>query len=282
MKTNTKIGLVIVFIALFGSCSSCDKLEDFDFVELTDEDALYFESAQDSLEFGLLGKGATWKMWKDLHKECMKSQWLRKGRYFGISNTLKLGTITDNKFKEVYNTLDNILSDDEFNHIIDEGAAQPCNYIRKVSFDFDSELDIDVKGQNQELSLFIDNAKNTNVQINGWQQQNLNTDRLVQIMTSEEAKNDENKKLYAKRLMEKNNRLLSTVVKINGFTSIIQSTKKISADLKLKLEEGTIKAPIGNTGINVSFKYVDSLTIKTETDTDFYVFGRYLKTKKRN
>jgi len=104
---------------------------------------------------------------------------------------------------------------------------------------------------------------------------------LVQILTSDEAENDSNKQLYAQRLMEKNNRLLSTVVKVNGFTSIIQSEKEISSDLKAKLDEGTIKAPIGNTGINVSFKYVDSLTVKIETDTDFYVFGRYLKTKKR-
>nr|WP_298789731.1 hypothetical protein [uncultured Allomuricauda sp.] len=281
MKNYLKIGFILILIVCIGSCSGCDKLEDFDFIELTEDDAASFEVHQDSLEFGILGKGATWKMWKDLHKECMKNKWLSRNRYFGISNTLKLGTITDKKFKEVYNTLDDILTEDEMKYVIDEGAAQPCDYIRKVSFDFDSEFDIDVKGQNQELSLFIDNAKNTNVQINGWQQQNLSTDRLVQIMTSTEAKNDENKKLYAKRLMEKNNRLLSTVVKINGFTSVIQSTKEISSDLKIELEKGTIKAPIGNTGINVSFKYVDSLTIKIETDTDFYVFGRYLKTKKR-
>lgn len=80
--------------------------------------------------------------------------------------------------------------------------------------------------------------------------------------------------------MKKDSRLLSTVVKINGFTSVIQSSKKISSDLKLKLEANQIISSIGNTGINVNFQYVDSLTIKTTTNTSFYVFGRYLKSKK--
>ncbi|WP_159019855.1 hypothetical protein [Algibacter sp. L3A6] len=277
---KTPISLLLLFLVTIVLTGCNDNLKNYEFIELNEDDISNFETKKDSLKFIELGKGSTWKMWKDLHKECMKNQWLNKSRYFGVSNTLKLGTITDRHFKEVYNTLDGLLTQNEMDYVIDEGAAQTCDYIRKVSFDFESELDVNVKGQNQELSLFIDNSTNTNVQINGWQQQNLNTDRLVQVMEADSAKNNKNKQLYAKRLKEENNRLLSTVVKINGFTSIIQSSKKISTDLKLKLDEGLINASIGNTGINVNFTYVDSLTIKTTTNTSFYVFGRYLKTKK--
>lgn len=269
----------VLFIGIMNTGCK-DNLKDYTFVELDDQDTTFFDSESDSLKLLGLGKGPTWKMWKDLHKGCMKNEWLDKSRYFGVSNTLKLGTITDKKFKQVYNSFDGILSNSELKYIIDEGAAQPCEYIREVSFDLESELNMEVSGQNQELGLFLDNKTNTNVQINGWQQQNIKTDRLIEVLNADTAKNNSKKKLYAKRLKEKDSRLLSTVVKINGFTSVIQSTKEISSELKLKLEQGQISSVIGNTGINVSFVYVDSLTIKTSTNTSFYVFGRYLKSKK--
>lgn len=279
MKTNLALPTIVILIVF--AISGCkDELKMYEFVELDDQDTTYF--ATDSLQtLGLFGKGPTWKMWKNLHKGCMKNQWLGRSRYFGVSNTLKLGTITDKKFKQVYNSLDGILTPTELEYVIDEGAAQPCDYIRKVSFDLESELNMEVGGQNQELGLFLENKKNTNVQINGWQQQNINTDRLVAILEDDSAKNNSDKQLYAKRLKNADSRLLSTVVKINGFTSVINSTNKISADLKLKLDQGTISASIGNTGINVNFEYVDSLTIKTTTNTSFYVFGRYLKSRKK-
>lgn len=279
MKTIFKLmaGALLIIVMTTG-CK--DSLNKYTFVELEYQDTTFYDSETDSLKLLGLGKGPTWKMWKDLHKGCMKNEWLGKSRYFGVSNTLKLGTITDKKFKQVYNSFDGIFSSSEIEYIVDEGAAQPCEYIRKVSFDLESELNMEVSGQNQELGFFLDNKTNTNVQINGWQQQNINTDRLTEILDADTAKNNSKKKLYAKRLKEKDSRLLSTVVKINGFTSVIQSTKKISSELKLKLEQGQISSVIGNTGINVSFNYVDSLTIKTSTNTSFYVFGRYLKSKK--
>ena len=279
MKTIFKLMAGVLFIGIMNTGCK-DNLKDYTFVELDDQDTTFFDSESDSLKLLGLGKGPTWKMWKDLHKGCMKNEWLDKSRYFGVSNTLKLGTITDKKFKQVYNSFDGILSNSELKYIIDEGAAQPCEYIREVSFDLESELNMEVSGQNQELGLFLDNKTNTNVQINGWQQQNIKTDRLIEVLNADTAKNNSKKKLYAKRLKEKDSRLLSTVVKINGFTSVIQSTKEISSELKLKLEQGQISSVIGNTGINVSFVYVDSLTIKTSTNTSFYVFGRYLKSKK--
>ncbi|TNE54322.1 MAG: hypothetical protein EP338_07870 [Bacteroidetes bacterium] len=279
MKTTLKLVLsIFLFAVLISGCK--DGIQDYTFVELDDSDTTYFNQESDSLKLFGLGKGPTWRMWKDLHKGCMKNEWLAKSKYFGVSNTLKLGTITDKKFEQVYNSFDGIFTDDQIAYIIDEGAAQPCDYIRKISFDLESELDMEVGGQNQELSLFLDNKTNTNVQINGWQQQNVNTDRLIEVLNSDESKEDPKLQRYAKRLMEKDSRLLSTVVKINGFTSVIQSTKKISSDLKLKLEANQISSLIGNTGINVNFQYVDSLTIKTTTNTSFYVFGRYLKSKK--
>jgi len=281
MKKITQILPAFIVALILYSCGG-DGLGKYEFVELDSQDTTEFYTETDTtLELFGIGKGPTWKMWKDLHKGCMKNQWLKRSRYFGVANTLKLGTITDKKFKEVYNTLDDILTKDELDYVIDEGAAQPCEYIRKVSFDLESELNMSISGQNQELGLFLESKKNTNVQINGWQQQNLITDRLIQVLEADSAKENSNKQLYSKRLKEKNNRLLSTVVKINGFTSEIESIKKISPELKLKLDSGLVSGVIGNTGIDVSFTYVDSLTIKTTTNTSFYVFGRYLKTKKQ-
>jgi hypothetical protein len=279
MKTTFKLGLsAFLIIIMISGCK--DGIKDYTFVELDDKDTTFLNQDSDSLKIFGLGKGPTWRMWRDLHKGCMKNEWLGKSKYFGVSNTLKLGTITDKKFEQVYNSFDGIFTDKQIDYIIDEGAAQPCDYIRKVSFDLESELDMQIGGQNQELGFFLDNKTNTNVQINGWQQQNINTDRLIEILNSDESKKDPKLKRYAKRLMQKDSRLLSTVVKINGFTSVIQSSKKISSDLKLKLEADQISSTIGNTGINVNFQYVDSLTIKTTTNTSFYVFGRYLKSKK--
>jgi len=101
----TLLSLSIIITLLFSACDSSINSKDYQLVEVTsgEIDSAYMDI--DSIPNSLLGtisKGETWKMWQNLHKECLKSEWLKRPFYFGVTNTLALGTVTDKKYKAVY------------------------------------------------------------------------------------------------------------------------------------------------------------------------------------
>lgn len=276
MKKLTTTSLVALTIFIFFSCHKDPKNYTLEDVSSTEIDSFYIENDTSKNKLVPFAKGETWKMWEDLHLQCMKSEWIRNPFYFGVTNTMKLGTISDKRYKTAFNAFEGVFSDAEIDSLIDKGSPASCAYIQSISFNLKAELKMQFQGESQELSAIFQTGKDRNIKLDGWQVQNLYTDRL-------KAKLEQSKspavRAYSDRLFDRKSRLLNKVVKVNGFTSEIKSEKLISADLKLKLEEGVI-GKIGNTGLDVKVEYKDSLTIRIVSLSDFYVFGTWIKPKR--
>ena len=84
---------------------------------------------------------------------------------------------------------------------------------------------------------------------------------------------------YLEWLTEKGNLLVTSVIRIKGFSMDIEMKTQIDADLKAKLKQGII-GKLGNSDIQVKFKYDSDTKIKMVSENDFYVFGRISKVAK--
>ena len=245
-----------------------------------------FESAE-SPAFEVLGRGTTWRTWQKLHRACMKSKWLKSPNYLGASNTMNLGAIVDQT-----NTLQRIIdtttfSKQEIASMFNYGAYANCGYSQEVNFGLDvfiqSQINLSEELEaaiSKELSTAIKTSKNSQVQVGGWRVNNLIEQNLLDILM--DAKPDETGKIrYYRTLRRGDNKILTKVIEIQGFTSEIILDRDISAGLEAKLKEG-ISASIGDSGMNTKLHYNKKRAITVNSDKTFYVFGEFKKTRSVN
>ncbi|MGJ1501357.1 hypothetical protein [Sphingobacterium multivorum] len=268
---------------LTSSCNSGNQKKEyivFESIGETNVDTTHYEGAL------VLGKGATEKMWDKIYKECMKTDAWKDAYYFGPTNTISLGSITDKKHESIIRTIDTtVFTPAEINRMIKPGVPATCDYFQELNMDINalinSEISISTPGSsdiNAELKTAITNDKKTAVRIDGWQKDELLTGVLSDILNET---TDPRKLKYKKDLLAESNLILVRVAKINGFTSKITTSTNISAGLEAKLREGVI-AKVGNTGAEAKFEYENRTTILVTCKNEFYVYGQYMKAKKVN
>ena len=285
MKTKRDFIVLAVSAILFlWACTSCHKKKeyvDFEMVTQNDVDTSHYKG----FDF-IAGKGEVWKLWDKVFKACMKSEIFNDPYYFGMTNTIDLGAITDKKHESVIRLIDtNIFTQSEINRMMKTGSPASCEYVQQLTMSLNvflnSEFSVTSPGAsdiNAELNLAISTAKNGTMKIDGWQKDELITGVLGDIL---DETTDPKKIKFKKDLLTEGNLILVRGAKINGFSSEITTQNEISAGLEAKLRQG-ILANIGNTGAQAKFEFVNKTTISVLSSGEFYIFGQYMKGKKVN
>lgn len=229
-------------------------------------------------KFPTLFKGAVWKTWDRLHNACIKNTFFKNPTYLGISSTVDLGSVYNKSGSILEWDFNKLFSEEERKQIINYGQPQNCTYSEKLTVDFDAFIasEIPNAGVEGELSAAIKSSKDISVKIDNWQIDNLIKNELLALVN---ASNDPKVKLYKEQLSENNHILVSQVCRINGFSTVINLEKDISASLEAELKNEIIQR-IGNTEAKVKFGYASSKQIKVTSQGSFIVFVEFVKTKK--
>ena len=284
----------VCLVFLFTSCDKCNpksnKAATFKLVDM-ETDTFKFDSIDNIFQkedknFLLLSKGATWKTWKKLHKGCMKSEWLKHPFYFGVTNTINLGSIIDEELG-LQRLLDqsNGFTADELKEIFKPGEFAQCDYSQDLTmsiktfiqsdFDFTSDGQSDVGA---ELDAAISNSRNTKVKIDYWRLNSLHEGKLIDII-SDAPSTDLQKQRFFEDLLKNKNRIISKVIEIKGFSALIILDTDVSSTLEMKLKEGIV-AGLGTTQGKLEFKLKNKRTIEAKSSGNFYVFSELKQGKK--
>lgn len=287
MKTLSIISLVLFTTVLY----SCN-VRDSDKTRQQEKDSIVFNNLDtfkvDSLNQFLTrmtdssgthgidklgGKGKTWRLWRALHKDCQNDDVAKDKIYFGVSNTLGIGTIVeispDGKIMPDFKLLKEKLTTDQIKLVYNDGAAALCSFDRKtkVGTEFIAQSQFNT-ASNADLNAAITNSKDITAKMDSWQINNLMKGGLSTILANP---NEEHLKDYKKRLAGANRYVIANEILVNGFSATITTKTTISVDLKVKLQAGLVQN-VGDTAAQVKFSYVDDTTIKMTTVGKFIVF----------
>lgn len=225
------------------------------------------------------GKGKLWKLWQKLHKNCQNSEITKGMIYFGVSNTLGLGTIVqydkgNKKYIPDFPMLPEKFTDEQKKLVFNVGAKAACQFEQqtKVNSEFLAKSNMS-NTANGELSGMISNSRSIDAKIDSWQQNILFPSGLNGVLSS-----DTNSyfKQYLATSKKENRYIVNKEILIHGFSAIIHTTSKIQGQLKADLEKG-ITEKIGDTEAQVKFSYVNETTIKVTTLGSFVVFVELYK-----
>lgn len=299
MKNFINITLILFLLFAVSACQQLKPEEGFEFSELSEDELseipdfalLSFKPEAELTEFPeitvqshrpkllLVRKGETWKLWKNIFRDCIKSEIFRKPVYLGTTNTLGLGTILDQNLQSACTTLKKGgFTDDEIKKIINEGAPASGQYKLKVDKNINLILGTEsIDAVDVELSFILNKSKYFTVEIDEYKVDNLLTENLNQIIMA----SPENKPVYSSCLSKKGSKIMVNVVKISQFSALIESDKEISAGLKARLKdlENPIEADLKNGG-RIGFRYVSDKTIEILNKGDFFAFGHFKKAEK--
>ncbi len=292
MKKFTKVIVVFLIVGLF--MTSCKKLEikeeafnEADTVKFDKKDRYYepYDTGTKAQAFDFklhLFKGSTWRMWRKIHKECMQAQWIPNSYYFGVSNTIGLGAII-NKDDGLERRLEDALTTTEVPTVLNYGNWTTCNYSQELTINLNTFLQADFAftdrtspDLNTELAVAIVKASSTQVKIDSWRVNNLVEGPLKDLI---KGSSDPKKQAYLNDLTSDNNRIVMKEIEVKGFTSLVQLSTDMSANLEAKLKQGVI-AKIGNSGFEAEFKFINRREIEVKSGGNFRPFGVKMKGEK--
>jgi len=218
-------------------------------------------------------RGKTYKLWRKLHKDCQSNDVSRDMVYFGVSNTLGVGTIVtiteDGRLIPDFPLLREKFDTSQARLIYNEGAEATC------TFDQSTKVDVEFNAQSQfntngfaDLNAALGSARNITAKMDSWQINNLLVGGLAEVL-----KDTSNAyfKSYRNRLNGPKRYIVITEIVVNGFSENISTRTQISAGLKAQLDAGMIQN-VGQTAAKVKFSYVNETTIKMTTVGKFNVF----------
>jgi hypothetical protein len=180
------------------------------------------------------GKGKIWRLWQKLHKNCHRSVIAEGMLYFGVTNTLGLGTIlnidsTTGKINADYPMIIDSFSTGDRKLAFNFGSPADCEFDKEVNISAEflvkskicSAIDVDLQAQ-------IDYSKKISAKIDSWQINNLYLGGFAEVIS------DTSKKYfssYKKRLKMGNKYVITKEIQINGFSTTITTKNKIGAEL---------------------------------------------------
>lgn len=220
------------------------------------------------------------KYWGRVMKHCMQSLLLKKkdADYLGPSNTLGLGTVTDENRDATYRVVDtSVFTAAELDKIIKPGNSTSCQYEIKSSLDVEALLNAKIKVKTDDdfslgLSTAIKNRKNVNFNIDSWQKDELILGALSDALRDV---SNPNKKAFKEDLLKPGRIIMSRLIRVKGFSADIELSTNISPDLKAKLNSGAI-ANLGDADAVVKVSIVNDRTIRLKSSNDFFIFGKFV------
>jgi len=224
-------------------------------------------------------KGKLWKLWEQLHRNCQNNEMTKGMTYLGVSNTLGTGTIlnydnTNKRYNASFPMLKEKFTADQQKLIFNDGTSSACSFDQKTKISSDFLLKSKIIGTgNVDLNTAIESAKDIQSKIESWRQNVLFIDAFVPLINRMQ---DQFSKDYVAASKLPDRYIIVTEIQIEGFSAIINTQKKISAELKAELEKG-ISEKIGETTAKVTYSYIGEKSIKATTTGSFIVFGALSK-----
>ncbi|MDJ1470346.1 hypothetical protein [Xanthocytophaga flava] len=275
--------LLVTFCLLIMGCPG-PKKDDLNFKEVTLAEIDTTEVTDTSLLAAKNVSGYAAKYWGRVMKHCMQSLLLKKkdADYLGPSNTLGLGTITDENLDITYRLVDgNTFSDAELNKIIKLGASTLCQF--EISSDIDIEAIMNTKlsiKSDDDLSLglgtAIKNRRKVNFNVESWQKDELIAGELRDALADE---SNPKKKAFKEDLLKEGRIIMTRLIRVKGFSADIELKNDIPAELKAKLSSEVI-ANLGNADATVKVSVVNNKTIRLKSTDDFFIYGKFVKAEK--
>jgi hypothetical protein len=278
MKKNQFVFPAVVLISLL-LLSNCSKKPDIKFVELNlaEIDTTTIDNSDPLAAKNVRGYAA--RYWGRVMNHCIQSL-LLKGKdadYLGPSNLLDLGTITDKRLDLTYRILDsNVFSKDELKKIIRYGAPTTCAYEISSNINIESLMNarIGIKADDDlslDLGNVIKNSKNVSYNVSSWQKDEIIVGNLMDALRDTESPK---KKGFKEDLLKEGRLIMTSAIRVKGFSADIELNNDISSYLKAKLSPGVV-ANLGNADATVKVSVVNSKVIRLQSTDDFIVYGKF-------
>ena len=264
--------------------SNCSKKADMKFtdVDLAQIDTTAVEDTSALAAKNVSGYAA--KYWGKVMKHCMQSLLLKKKEadYLGPSNSLGLGTVTDENLDVTYRVVDeNIFTKEELSKIIRLGKPTSCQYEISSNVDVEAMMNAKISVKSDDdlslgLGTAIKNRKKVSFNVESWQKDELIAGDLMDALKDE---TNPQKKAFKEDLLKEGRIIMTRLIRVKGFSADIELGNDISADLQAKLSSGAI-ANLGSADATVKVSVINSKTIRLKSTDDFFIFGKFVKAEK--
>lgn len=272
----------VVLISLL--LSNCSQKADMKFtdVDLAQIDTTAVEDTSALAAKNVSGYAA--KYWGKVMKHCMQSLLLKKKEadYLGPSNSLGLGTVTDENLDVTYRVVDeNIFTKEELSKIIRLGKPTSCQYEISSNVDVEAMMNAKISVKSDDdlslgLGTAIKNRKKVSFNVESWQKDELIAGDLMDALKDE---TNPQKKAFKEDLLKEGRIIMTRLIRVKGFSADIELGNDISADLQAKLSSGAI-ANLGSADATVKVSVINSKTIRLKSTDDFFIFGKFVKAEK--
>jgi hypothetical protein len=262
---------VVLILGPFRSTSQEQvfKTREFDF-SLQDAPEIY-NSANFLAAYNTYSSKEPWML---VHWSCLKNDIHKNPRFFGVGNTLSVGTIWQKDYASTRTTIDSLhISNEEMRRFIKRGEPSTCNVWREVNVSPSVFLNVSptyFTGIDTELGFMLKNFKTTRVSVESFVPIDLLTGELIYMLDS---CNDSRCRKYLRWFNEEGNLISTWTYEVNGVSMLVETYDTISVGLKAKLTSDTLHSlPIQGT-LKTNFSYVNARTIQITTHNPFYVIG---------
>lgn len=287
--------LVFYFLVLCTSSlilSSCEqyKIEAFEspdeaLVSSINEEQMQEDSSRNLIQ-STAARGETWQSWEDAFKSCFKNETFKDAVYLGPSSNKYLGTILSKNKSMTRTDLVNFVSIGEFKNFADEGkTVNTCDLTKIKDFSFNFFFGAVTAQMNDSLSTAITKYDSTKITGGQWRIDELRTSDFINFINDSD---DKKFKQYRKTLVSDGNVVITKVIKVNGFTGEIYTSKDISAGVAAELQKGkeldistsdtTSATP--NFKLKLTLDNTKKNTVKVSSTGEFYIFAMVRKGKK--
>ncbi|OMP80046.1 hypothetical protein BW716_06015 [[Flexibacter] sp. ATCC 35208] len=232
---------------------------------------------------GTAATGDTWESWENALFACFKDKTFRKKIvYLGPSNLKYLGTILSKDKTLTRRELTYIVPPTELSKFITVGTpVDNCDLTKIKDMSLNFFLSAAINQMSDSLGTAITKYDSVKVTGGKWQIDEIRTDDLIDYLNE----NATNPKIagYKKSLLDKNNVVITKVVKITGFSAEVYTNKALSTAVKAELDPSKVLNIANPDSANNQLSFKLNLSsnsksvVKVSSTGQFYIFGSVLK-----
>jgi len=289
------IALSVIFTGLIFSCKGKPKNEK---ITIEDPSETEIEALNDSiltlavdtnihLIQGSAAKGESWESWDDAFSACFKNAAFKKNKiYLGPSNLKYLGTILSKDKQSTRRELVTIVPSADFSQFATRGGrVNECDLTKIKNFSINFFLAAALPQMTDSLAAAVTKYDSVIVTAGEWQIDELKTDDFFDYIDQ----HLDNPKIaaYKKSLLEKNNLIITKVVKVNGFSAEIYNSKGFSTDASAELKGvgktldiATPDSANSQLSFKLNLKSSKKGIVNVSSTGQFYIFAMVQKAKK--